>query len=466
MTPHRIASLFPIIGDDRRDALVATAAGASERLAGRIVLHVNSTATGGGVAEMLPTLVGYAQQVGVDARWAVVPGNPPFFDVTKRVHNRIHGHRGDDGQLGSAERQIYEGVLAEAVPDLLLMLHPGDVVVLHDPQTLGLAPMLHRAGIATIWRCHIGSDSVNAVTEDAWQFLAPYFDSVTAFVFSRLSYRPEQVPADRFHVITPSLDPLSAKNRPLPQADVIAVLGYTGLIAAGDGRAPSYQRRDGSVATMAHRADIIQVGPPVPQDEPLVVQVSRWDGLKDMSGVMTGFAEQVATTGSGHLILAGPNMAGVSDDPEGAAEFERCVHTWQKLPYAQRERVHLASLPLDDTEENATIVNALQRHATVVAQKSLAEGFGLTVVEAMWKGRPVVASNVGGIADQIDGPGCGVLLDDPTDLAAFGGLVRELLDDTARAQAIGHAAEARSRHFLPDLHLAKWAALIGELVDR
>ena len=160
------------------------------------------------------------------------------------------------------------------------------------------------------------------------------------------------------------------------------------------------------------------------------MQVSRWDGLKDMSGVMVGFAEHVATAGPGHLILAGPNMAGVSDDPEGAAEFERCLHAWQRLPYAQRARVHLASLPLDDIEENATIVNALQRHATVVAQKSLAEGFGLTVVEAMWKARPVVASNVGGIADQIDDPSCGALLDDPTDLAAFGALVRELLDDT------------------------------------
>ena len=163
VTPHRIASLFPIIGDERRDALVATATAASERLAGRIVLHVNSTATGGGVAEMLPTLVGYAQQVGVDARWAVVPGNPPFFDVTKRVHNRIHGHRGDDGQLGSAERRIYEGVLAEAAPDLLLMLHPGDVVVLHDPQTLGVgadaAPRRHRHRLAVPHRVGLGQRS-------------------------------------------------------------------------------------------------------------------------------------------------------------------------------------------------------------------------------------------------------------------------------------------------------------------
>ena len=128
VTSHRITSLFPVIGDDRRDALVAMATAASERLGGRIVLHINSTATGGGVAEMLPPLVGYAQNVGVDARWAVVTGNPPFFDVTKRLHNRIHGHRGDDGQLGSTARHISEGVLAvemgATAQDMAMTIHP------------------------------------------------------------------------------------------------------------------------------------------------------------------------------------------------------------------------------------------------------------------------------------------------------------------------------------------------------
>ena len=158
---------------------------------------------------------------------------------------------------------------------------------------------------------------------------------------------------------------------------------------------------------------------PAPGD-PLVVQVSRWDQLKDMPGVMHGFAQYVAPGGSGYLVLAGPAVAGVSDDPEGAAVFGECLLQWHDLPAAARARVLLVTLPLDDIDENAAMVNALQRHATVIAQKSLAEGFGLTVAEGMWKRRPVVGSAVGGIIDQI-APGTGILLPDPRDLASLRG---------------------------------------------
>jgi trehalose synthase len=210
---------------------------------------------------------------------------------------------------------------------------------------------------------------------------------------------------------------------------------------------------------------MIELMPP-PADEPLVVQVSRWDRLKDMPGVMTAFADHVATTGTGHLVLAGPDVSSVTDDPEGAAELAHCQEVWSALPADRRRRIHLACLPTDDVEENALMVNALQRHAAVVCQKSLAEGFGLTVVEAMWKGRPVVASAVGGIRDQIDDGRSGVLLQDPADLATFGSLVRGLLDDPDRAARVGvGATERAATDFLPDRHLRHWAELIDDVLS-
>ncbi len=425
-------------------------------------MHVNSTATGGGVAEMLPPLLGYTAGFGIDTQWHVLNGNPEFFAITKRVHNRIHGHPGDSGVLGSAERRAYDRVLAGAAADLRASFRPGDVAVLHDPQTLGLAPLLRLAGVHPVWRCHIGSDSVNPVTDEAWHFLAPYLDTVAAVVFSRAGYRPAGIPRERSYVITPSIDPLSVKNCHISTADVAHILSYVGLLAGKAEEPPKYLRRNGSAALLTSRADVIQEGPP-PPDQPLVLQVSRWDSLKDMVGVMHGFAEYVVPNGPGHLILAGPTVSGVSDDPEGAAAFETCRQSWLALPLADRRRIHLACLPMVDVDENALIVNALQRRASVVTQKSLAEGFGLTVVEAMWKSRPVVASAIGGILDQITDQRDGLLLPDPTDLATFGGLVRRLLDEPDLAESIGREAGLRSAEFLPDKHLTAWANLLTHL---
>jgi len=162
-------------------------------------------------------------------------------------------------------------------------------------------------------------------------------------------------------------------------------------------------------------------------------------------------------------MLAGPAVAEVSDDPEGAAVYGECLLQWHGLPPAARARVLLITLPLDDIDENAAMVNALQRHATVIAQKSLAEGFGLTVSEGMWKGRPVIGSAVGGIIDQI-ADGTGILLPDPNDLEAFGRAVRLLLADRAEATQLGLAAHAYVReHYLGDIHLMRYARLLGSI---
>jgi trehalose synthase len=454
------AELSGVIRGDRLARLRRVADRARTVLGGRVVVHVNATATGGGVAEMLPTLLGYARGFGVETRWAVVGGGPEFFRVTKRMHNHLHGHLGDAGPLDEPERLVYERALAGAGRDLLTQLTPGDIVVLHDPQTLGLAPLLASQGIRTVWRCHIGVDQGNAITRRAWRFLQPYLAEVDRFVFSRATYRPDSVPAERTHIITPTLDPLSLKNSPLSAVNARAMLAQAGLLQPGNEGAAAYRRRDGSWGHVRRRAQIVQSGPPPAHDQPLVVQVSRWDRLKDMPGVMIGFAENIADSLPAHLILAGPMVSGVSDDPEGASELQRCVDMWHTLPRNRRDRIHLACLPVTDVEENAALVNALQRHATVVTQKSLAEGFGLTVLEAMWKGRPVVASAVGGIRDQIQDQKSGLLLPDPHDLAGFGQLVRELLEDPQLAESIGRAGADRAAEFLPDRSLIAWAELI------
>jgi trehalose synthase len=204
---------------------------------------------------------------------------------------------------------------------------------------------------------------------------------------------------------------------------------------------------------------------PLRLDVPLVAQVSRWDRLKDPVGVLTGFVEHVPAADEPHLILAGPDVTAVADDPEGAAVFGETEAAWSALSRADRGRVHLALLPMDDADENAVMVNALQRRADVVVQKSLAEGFGLTVAEAMWKGRPVVASAVGGIQDQIEDGRTGWLVD-PEDLAAFGDRLSALLHDPHGAERMGEAAQMRVRDlFLGARHLGQYVELLERVLS-
>lgn len=457
------AGLVGAVGQARLDALRWSARTAREFLGGRVVVHVNATATGGGVAEMLPTLLGYARGSGVDTRWAVLDGEPEFFRLTKRLHNCLHGHPGDCGTLDERERLVYQRVLAGAGRNLIDLLGPDDIVVLHDPQTLGLAPVLADHGIRTVWRCHIGVDRGTDVTRRAWRFLAPYLPAVDRFVFSRATFRPTLIPTERTRIITPTIDPLSTKNHSLSAGEGRAMLIRAGLLRGEPGSSAAFRRRDGSLGHVRRQAEVVRSGPPPAPDRPLVVQVSRWDRLKDMPGVMVGFAHHVGSDNPAHLVLAGPTVGGVADDPEGAAEFRRCVAVWRDLPADRRERIHLACLPVADTDENAALVNALQRHAAVVTQKSLAEGFGLTVLEAMWKGRPVVASAVGGINDQIRDRQSGLLLRDPRDLEAFGRMIGRLVREPALAESLGRAAADRAADFLPDRSLTAWSDLISEV---
>jgi trehalose synthase len=469
--PVSLDRLAAILPSDRAARLGVSVVRARAAFGDRVVWHVNSTARGGGVAEMLQTLLAYGKGAGIENRWLVLDGDPDFFRITKRVHNLLHGSPGDGGSLGPTERQHYQAVLAANLEQLERRVSSGDIVLVHDPQTAGLAEGLRRLGARVVWRCHVGSDLATERSRLGWEFLRPYLQHAERLVFSRLAYAPDWVDGARLIVIPPSIDPFSAKNVPLTADQVASVLTTVGLLADGDPDGPvGFTRRDGTPgAVRPHRRTssvLLETEPPSLR-VPLVVQVSRWVRLKDMTGVMAGFAQAVADDGAGqaHLVLAGPDVSGVGDDPEGAQVLAECLEQWRRLPDKTRRRVHLASLPMDDIDENATIVNALQRHAAVVVQKSLAEGFGLTVTEPMWKGRAVVASRVGGIQDQITHEKNGLLLDDPSDLGAFAALMLRVLSDDSEAYRLGRAAHARVLdEFLGDRHLDQYVDLFAGLV--
>ncbi|MEW6472426.1 MAG: glycosyltransferase [Actinomycetota bacterium] len=429
--PLRIEALAPVIGAGRVAETSMALESARQALGGHTVWTVNSTATGGGVAEMLVRILGYTSGAGIDSPWLVLEGDEPFFRITKRIHHKLHGMPGD-GPLLPGDRRHYERVMAPNAEALGSRVRPGDIVVLNDPQTVGLAGSLRDCGAAVVWRNHIGADTVNEHTDQGWAFLRPYLGAVDLCVFTRQEYAPHPLPSP-FVVMPPTIDPLSAKN-----GDLDPVAGEGILEACGLG--------------------------PVPPGAPLVVQVSRWDPLKDPVGVMDGFLRLEPDRFDAHLALVGPDTAEVADDPEGQQVFEGCLRRWRALPEAQRRRIHLVSLSMADVEENARMVNAIQRRATVVVQKSLAEGFGLTVTEAMWKRKPVLASAVGGIQDQIVHGRQGWLLSDPSDPAEFAAALDRLLRDRVLAASL--AADARRRvqeQFLDDRQLCEWAQIFERL---
>jgi trehalose synthase len=462
MSPERFGAVLSTEGFERFERGLEEA---RRLLAGRVVWNVNSTARGGGVAELLQSLVAYARGGGLDVRWLVFEGNPDFFTVTKRIHNRLHGAAGDGGPLDDKARAIYERANADNLTGLTSRLRPGDVVIVHDPQPAGLIPALCKAGAIVIWRCHVGIDHPNELAKEAWRFLLPYVSEAHRYVFSRESFAWDGLDRDRIVVIPPSIDVFSPKNEDLEPSTVLEVLRATGIVTDNADAGPAtFVRLDGTPGRVDRPTELSGTKGVQPQT-PVVLQVSRWDALKDPLGVIQGFADNVPESTGAHLIYAGPAASAVSDDPEGLRVLEEAIALWERLPKESQSRIHLASLPMDDPAENACIVNALQRHAKVIVQKSLAEGFGLTVAEAMWKARPVVASRIGGIETQIVDGETGLLLDDPHDLKAFGEAVSTLLLDPELAQRMGERGRERVRdEFTSPRSLLDYLSVLRQIV--
>jgi trehalose synthase len=337
--PSLIEGYRSAVGDGPLRSLEALA----RRLRGHRVVMVNSTATGGGVAEILHRLVRLMNELGVPTTWEVMPGDARFYGITKTIHNTLHGW---PGRLSDEDRDYFHEVNRRAAETLALN---GDLVLIHDPQPAALVVHRRQPGQQWVWRCHI---DLSRAAPDVWSFLSPIVSGYDAAVFSHVSFVPPlDLPA---YLVPPSIDPLSDKNRPLSEEE------EESLIAPLD----------------------------LPPRKPWITQISRFDRIKDPLGVVDAFV-LARKREEGHLILAGGSA---DDDPEGA---EVLAEVREKV--GKRSDVSLLLLPPD---AHLTI-NALQRRSTVVVQKSLREGFALTVSEALWKRRAVVASAVGGIPLQV-----------------------------------------------------------------
>ena len=367
----------------------------AEGLRGRSFLHVNSTRLGGGVAEILSRLLPLARDVGVDARWEVIEGPPDFYVATKRIHNMLQG-----APL-SLTPGMKAAVLGAAEENARRMNLDADLVMIHDPQPAALITS-RRLRAPWIWRCHI---DLSRPVHAAWSFLESLVRRYDGAVFHLAAFAPP-LPLPRY-LIYPSIDPLADKNRSLENREIesrVAALG-------------------------------------VPLDRPMILQVSRFDPFKDPVGVIRAF-RLVRKYCDCVLVLAGGTA---TDDPEGAEVLAKVREEANCDP-----DIHILLLPNDAHLD----INALQSAATVVIQKSLREGFGLTVAEAMWKAKPVVGGAVGGITKQIEHGETGYLVHSIEGCAYA---VRHLLGNADERRRLGALAKEHARrHFLITRHLADY----------
>src|SRR3954451_2955607 len=320
VAPHPPERFKSVLEPESFERLAEGIKSARELLGGRTIWNVSSTAKGGGVVELLLPLIGYAKGAGVDARWAVIQGNPDFFRVTKRIHNHLHGYEGDGGALDGDARKIYEDALEGNARELAELVDGDDIVLLHDPQTAGLIGPMKRTGAKVIWRCHIGVDEPDDIARGAWDFLRVDVEQADAYVFSREAFVWEGLDDDKVVVIAPSIDAFNAKNQELDADQIAAILAAAGIVDGGDGE-PAFKRGDGSEARVESQAELFEDTRLSP-DDAIVLQVSRWDRLKDPEGVIRGFAEHACHETGAHLVYAGPAVQDVSDDPEGREGLE------------------------------------------------------------------------------------------------------------------------------------------------
>jgi len=387
---------IPIVGQSTIDDLKLLA----ERLKGKVIQHINSTSVGGGVAEILNRMVPLLGELGVDSRWDLIKGGAQFFDVTKKFHNALHGRPQD---ITDHDLEIF---METTETNLGLMNTYGDIVFIHDPQPIGL--IKKKSGNKWLWRCHI---DVSHPHQKVWDFLMSFIPGYDAAVFSSPIFS-QSLPIRQF-LISPSIDPLSDKNKELSQDEIDAALEKYNIV----------------------------------RDKPIITQISRFDRLKDPIGVIDAYL-QVKKYIDCQLILAGGTA---TDDPEGVQVLAEVQEKAKKDP-----DIHVLLLPQDDI-----LINALQRASDVIIQKSLKEGFGLTVAEALWKAKPIVASHVGGISLQVKHKYSGLLCHS-IEGAAFA--IKQLLNNPEYAKKLGeNGREHIKNNFLLTRHLKEYMLLFLSL---
>jgi trehalose synthase len=403
-----LADYAEVAGADAVDRIRAAAA----PLKGARILHVNATAYGGGVAELLATHVPLLRDLGIEAEWQVIHGSDEFFAITKNVHNALQGAA---IEWTAAMQRVY---LEKVLDNALLLEGEFDYVVIHDPQPaaiLGLAGSSSVNGPDTkwVWRCHI---DLTAANPDVWEFFRPYVEQYDASVWTMPEFVPSSLSMDRIVQAPPCIDPLSVKNLDLPQPFMSEIVKQYGI----------------------------------DPDRPLLCQVSRYDPWKDPLGVIEAYRLVRERVPDVQLVLAG-SMA--TDDPEG-------FQVWEEVDAAREgdSDIHL----LSNIQQVGNVqINAFQRAADVVIQKSLREGFGLTVSEGLWKGRPVIGGRAGGITLQIEDGKNGYLVDSVEECAQRS---IELLEAPERADAMGISGREHVRqNFLSTRELEDWINLFNEL---
>jgi len=460
------------------ESLRAAAKSLVGRLAGRTVWHVNSTAQGGGVAELLPAQIALLRGLGVDVRWLVMETDrPEFYALTKRIHNMIHG--AGQPELTAADRALYEDVSRGNADALLQQVRAEDLLIIHDPQPLGAGARVKRRhpAMRVVWRCHIGLEEELPVTRVAWEFLRPYAGAYDDAVFSVREYVPGFL-ADRSSVIHPSLDPLSHKNRALSLHKLVGVLSdaalavpHWPLVAPPWPEGAQRLQPDGTWAPATQPEDIGLLARPV------ITQVSRWDRLKGFEPLMRAFRALKLGLVSRpardvrhrrrlelvRLVLAGPDPSSVQDDPEGLAVLKSLRDQYVELEPDVRDDVAVLALPMSSRKGNALMVNALQACSDIVAQNSLREGFGLTVTEAMWKRTPVLGSGRAcGVRLQVRDGVDGLLVADPEDAEEMAEAMHYMLADEGRLDAWGNSAQRRVYdEFLIFGELRRWLELLA-----
>lgn len=395
----KIQNYIPIVGRSTIEELMALAG----RLSGKVIQNINSTFTGGGVAEILTRMVPLLNQLGVDARWKTIKGSEEFFSVTKKLHNALHGRK---EHISSEDFSLFLEVNKKNIEELKFQ---GDIVFIHDPQPIALIAKKKELGEKWIWRCHI---DVSNPDKAVWEFLRDFVIGYDAAVFSAPNFAQE-LPIRQF-MISPSIDPLSDKNRELPSEIIDSVLNKYNL----------------------------------DKSKPIITQISRFDYLKDPVGVIQVF-EMIRKSIDCQLVLAGGTA---TDDPESEKVFEEVKERASDNP-----DIHILLIPPESDME----INALQRAATIILQKSIKEGFGLTVTEALWKGKPVVASAVGGIPLQVKNKFTGLLCHS-VEGAAYA--VKRLLSNPEYARWLGNNGREHIRqNFLLTRHLKDYLLLFISL---
>jgi trehalose synthase len=398
----------PIVGREVLERIEALAA----PLRGCRVLHINATAYGGGVAEVLATQVPLMRSVGIDADWQVIRGSDEFFGITKEVHNALQGAEID---WSPRKQRVY---LEHVLDNAIRLEGDWDFIVTHDPQPAALRSFVRESPLGSsdakwIWRCHIDLTDANL---GIWEFFRPYVEMHDASLWTLKDFAPDSLSMDRVVEAWPSVDPLSVKNLDLPMPFAEELCRQYGIDV--------------------HR--------------PIVCQVSRYDPWKDPVGVMRAFDGVRERVTDAQLLLAG-SMA--TDDPEG-------FHVWEEVQEARAGDPDIYTLSNLHQVGNVQI-NAFQRCADVVVQKSVREGFGLTVSEALWKGRPVVGGRAGGIVIQIRDGFDGYLVSSVEECAAR---VIDLLADPVGSAAMGaQGAEHVRANFLATRELEDWLRLLTDL---